>query len=758
MVNFRLLSRSSPCLPFGPSRNLSKGPRRAFLTLGRAPIKQLREQADQHPQDWDKQCQLLNAQLRQRDYPSVIKRCEDLALHRMDPACAELYLAALYETGQLQKAGQLLLHSRHDDQRGGSSSSSDRLGANDGENIVKDVELKSNYRRTNGDLGGSPTTPFYILNADGEWRWWRRLGRLLSVGLTVGCAYALYQLLGQRLLGGAGGTLSPRIHRVYQSDDADNNEDVADNVAADPAKAKADPKLAKRTLFRDVHGCDEAKQELQDVVDFLRDPTKFGRLGARLPRGVLLYGPPGTGKTMLARAVAGEAGVPFLYASASEFDQMIVGLGSLRIREMFDEARRRAPSIVFIDELDAVGSRRMALDPQHSRLSLNQLLVELDGFEGDMAATAGVVVIAATNMPDSLDRALLRPGRFDRHIAVPLPDMRGRRSILQHYLFGPFSPLTSSSSTSLLASSLSSSTSLSPSSSLLSSSPSSSLLSSSPSSSTSPSPSNSAPCPLVNVREADVDVLARGTPGFSGADLSKLVNQARMQAARDGSPQLTMHHLELARDDLILGSQRRLLMTEEDRKLTAVHESGHALVAHLRRPLAHPIHKATIVPRGQSLGMVAQLPDRDEVSATRAQLLAKLDVLMGGRVAEELVYGSDNVTTGAGSDFFQATRLARAMVTQYGMSERLGFAVVPDVDDPSPGNGNAMGTRGRSEYPVSESLRQLVDDEVRSLLDAARQRTTALLTQHLVRLRSLAAELLRRETMTRGEIEAVIDA
>lgn len=374
--------------------------------------------------------------------------------------------------------------------------------------------------------------------------------------------------------------------------------------------------------FDDVEGCDEAKDELKQVVEFLKNPLKFTKLGAKMPKGVLLVGPPGTGKTLLAKAVAGEADVPFIYASGSEFDEMFVGIGSMRIRQMFQSAKEQAPAIIFIDEIDAVGSKRNARDPQHSRMSLNQLLIELDGF----SESTGVVVIAATNFPETLDKALLRPGRFDKHVHVPLPDVTGRRKILNLFTKD-----------------------------------------------------------IKLAKDVDLGLVSRATPGFSGADLNKLINQAKIMASLDNSPSLQMSHLERSRDEMLMGAERKsFLMSLEDRKLTAFHEGGHALVA-LYTENATPLHKATIIPRGSALGLVSQVPEKDEYSATKQALIARMDVAMGGRVAEELLFGPERVTTGASSDFIQATRIARSMVTQFGMSEKIGPMVFSEDEIDSMG-------------------------------------------------------------------------
>ena len=359
--------------------------------------------------------------------------------------------------------------------------------------------------------------------------------------------------------------------------------------------------------FSDVCGVDEAKAELEEIVMYLKDPGRFTRLGGKLPKGCLLMGPPGTGKTLLARAIAGEAGVPFFYASGSEFEEMYVGVGARRVRDLFDAAKKRSPCIVFIDEIDAIGASRHLKEQQAMKMTLNQLLVEMDGFEQNQ----GVIVIGATNIADSLDPALLRPGRFDRHVAVPLPDIEGRKQILQlHASKVPLDP------------------------------------------------------------KADLTTLAKGTPGMSGADLSNLVNQAALKAALDGLESVTASALDYAKDKILMGAERKsAVLSEETIRMTAFHEGGHALVA-LHTPGADPVHKATVMPRGQALGMVQQLPEGDQTSFTKRQMLARMDVCMGGRVAEELVYGADEVTSGASSDIVQATRLARKHGHEVGLFRR----------------------------------------------------------------------------------------
>lgn len=424
--------------------------------------------------------------------------------------------------------------------------------------------------------------------------------------------------------------------------------------------------------FEDVMGVDEAKQELEEIVLYLKDPSRFTRLGGKLPKGLLLLGPPGTGKTLLARAIAGEAGVPFFYASGSEFEEMYVGVGARRVRDLFEAAKKRSPCIIFIDEIDAIGGARHLKDQQAMKMTLNQLLVELDGFEQNK----GVIIIGATNFPQSLDEALLRPGRFDKHVQVPLPDILGRKQILELYVKK-----------------------------------------------------------IPTDEDVDLEILARGTPGMSGAELSNLINEAALKASIDGLKAINMATFEWAKDKIMMGSERRsAVISKETATVTAYHEGGHALVA-LKTGGADPVYKATIMPRGQALGMVTQLPDGDQTSMSKKQILARLDVCMGGRVAEELIFGAENVTSGASSDIQQATRLARAMVTQWGMSETVGLVFhAKDGGEQSP------------------ETRAAIDREVKSILDASHVRAKELLLKHKGDLDVLAKALLEHETLTGPEI------
>jgi cell division protease FtsH len=453
------------------------------------------------------------------------------------------------------------------------------------------------------------------------------------------------------------------------------------------SRAKMLTEAHGRVTFEDVAGVDEAKQDLQEIVEFLRDPGKYQRLGGRIPRGVLLVGPPGTGKTLIARAVAGEANVPFFTISGSDFVEMFVGVGASRVRDMFEQAKKNAPCIIFIDEIDAVGRHRgagLGGGNDEREQTLNQLLVEMDGFE----ANEGVILIAATNRPDVLDPALLRPGRFDRQVVVPNPDVQGREQILKvHVRKVPLAP------------------------------------------------------------DINLKTIARGTPGFSGADLMNLVNEAALTAARRNKRMVTQAEFEEAKDKVMMGAERKsLVMTEEEKMLTAYHEGGHAIVG-LNVIATDPIHKATIIPRGRALGMVMQLPERDKLSMSLEQMTSRLAIMMGGRVAEELVFGKEKVTSGASSDIEQATRLARMMVTRWGLSEELGTVSYGENQDEV-----FLGMSVSRTQNASEATVQKIDTEIRRFVEEGYKQATRILTEKRADLETLAKGLLEFETLSGDEI------
>lgn len=457
------------------------------------------------------------------------------------------------------------------------------------------------------------------------------------------------------------------------------------------SKAKLMEKKGHIT-FKDVAGITEAKQDLTEIVDFLKDPGKFKRLGGKIPRGVLLVGSPGTGKTLLARAIAGEASAPFFSMSGSEFVEMFVGVGASRVRDLFEQGKKHAPCIIFIDEIDAVGRHRgigLGGGNDEREQTLNQLLVEMDGFEEN----DGVIIIAATNRPDVLDPALLRPGRFDRQVVVPLPDLNGREEILKVH---------------------------------------------------------SSKVPLGN--DVDLRVIARGTPGFSGADLSNLVNEGALLAARRGKVAVGMDELEDSKDKVMMGAERRSMMMSDDaKKLTAYHEAGHAIVG-VYSEGADPIHKATIMPRGRALGMVMHLPTQDRVSKTRQELEADLAVSAGGRIAEEMIFGKEHITTGASSDIQQATKVARKMVIDWGMSNKLGFLSYASDNSRE----SYLGSNSGINDALSDDIKRLIDEEVKNLVDTAYKRASKILKDHKDELHALANALLERETLTGEEINKVI--
>ena len=458
------------------------------------------------------------------------------------------------------------------------------------------------------------------------------------------------------------------------------------------SRARLLTEKTERVTFEDVAGIEEAKGELYEIVDFLKDPQKYQRLGGKIPRGCLLVGPPGTGKTLLARAIAGEAKVPFFTISGSDFVEMFVGVGASRVRDMFEQGKKSAPCIIFIDEIDAVGRHRgagLGGGNDEREQTLNQLLVEMDGFE----ANESVIIVAATNRPDVLDPALLRPGRFDRQIVVPNPDINGREKILEvHLRKVPRAP------------------------------------------------------------DVDARIVARGTPGFSGADLANIVNEAALLAARLGKKVVTMRDLEAAKDKVMMGVERKsMVMSEEEKKMTAYHEGGHALVS-LYEPASDPIHKATIIPRGRALGMVMRLPEADKISYLREKMYADLAVSMGGRVAEEIIFGHEKVSSGASSDIKYATSLSRAMVTEWGMSDKIG-PLFYGSDQQEVFLGYSMAQQGRS---MSDNLASVIDGEIKRIVDEAHSKAKKIITDHLDELHIIAKALLEYETLSGDEIKGLL--
>ena len=457
------------------------------------------------------------------------------------------------------------------------------------------------------------------------------------------------------------------------------------------SKAKMLDEKTGKITFKDVAGIDESKNELEEVIEFLKDPSKFQRLGGKIPKGVLLIGPPGCGKTLLARAVAGEAGVPFFSISGSDFVEMFVGVGASRVRDMFEQGKKNAPCIIFVDEIDAVGRHRgagLGGGNDEREQTLNQLLVEMDGFESN----EGVIIVAAINRPDVLDPALLRPGRFDRQVVVPNPDILGREKILKvHLRKVPLAP------------------------------------------------------------NVDSKIIARGTPGFSGADLANLVNEGALLAARRNKRFVTMQEMEDAKDKVLMGIERKsMVMKDEEKKLTAYHEAGHAIVA-IHSKESDPVHKATIIPRGRALGMVMRLPESDRISMSKIKLKADLAVAMGGRIAEEIIFGPSKVTTGASSDISMATNIARKMVTEWGMSDKLGPLAYGENEQEI-----FLGHSVTQKKNISESTAQEIDKEIRKIVDESYKKARSIIKKNINQLHKLAKGLLHYETLTGDEIKDVI--
>ncbi|XP_057950412.1 ATP-dependent zinc metalloprotease FTSH 11, chloroplastic/mitochondrial [Malania oleifera] len=610
-------------------------------------LERLIAEADASPKDAAKQSALL-VELNKHSPESVIKRFEQND-HVVDSRGVAEYLRALVVTNAIAEY-------LPDEDSGRPSSLPSLL-----------QELK---QRASGNMdehflnpGISERHPLHVVMvgpkvSNGSSRFVRELISTILFTVAVGLVWFMGAAALQKYIGSLGGIGTSGVGSSSSYSTKDLNKEVV-------------PEKNVKT-FKDVKGCDDAKQELEEVVEYLKNPGKFTRLGGKLPKGILLTGAPGTGKTLLAKAIAGEAGVPFFYRAGSEFEEMFVGVGARRVRSLFQAAKKKAPCIIFIDEIDAVGSTRKQWEG-HTKKTLHQLLVEMDGFEQN----EGIILMAATNLPDILDPALTRPGRFDRHIVVPNPDVRGRQEILELYLQDK---------------------------------------------------------PLAD--DVDAKAIARGTPGFNGADLANLVNVAAIKAAVEGADKLTAAQLEFAKDRILMGTERKtMFISDESKKLTAYHESGHAIVA-LNTDGAHPIHKATIMPRGSALGMVTQLPSSDETSVSKKQLLARLDVCMGGRVAEELIFGKDYITTGASSDLNTATELAQYMVSICGMSDAIGPVHV-------------------KERPGSD-MQSRIDAEVVKLLREAYDRVRALLKKHEKALHALANALLEYETLSAEEIKRIL--
>lgn len=562
-------------------------------------------------------------------YPQVVvKRYESPGVAR-DSACDELYVEALKQTGHAAKVPSGL------------------AGEHSGAGFTPSNAFSS--------LKGTSSDPVHVLVTETpastilKWLKWLIPMALATYVIAVGISFITDSA---SIIKGPGGI--------------DLGQSKLEAVRGEKSNVR----------FSDVLGVDEARDELQEIVDFLKDPSKFTGLGGKLPKGVLLTGPPGTGKTLLARAVAGEAGVPFFFMSGSEFDELYVGVGAKRVRELFGAARSKAPAIVFIDELDAIGGKRNPKDQAYSKQTLNQLLVDLDGFN----QSSGVIFIAATNFPEMLDKALTRPGRFDKIVNVELPDVRGRAAILEHHMRS-----------------------------------------------------------VEFDNHVNVMNLARGTPGFSGADLANLVNQAAVYASQTKARAVATRHFEWAKDKILLGAERKsMVMTQDTRLNTAFHEAGHAIMA-LYTPGATPLYKATILPRGSALGITFQLPELDKYDQTRSELLAILDVCMGGKVAEEMIRGPENVTSGCSSDLRSATNVAKAMVTAYGMSQKIGPVNLSEQ---------------WGEW--SADTRHLAEAEIRDLLLASEARTRDMLKNRHLELERLAQGLIEYETLDKEDIERVV--
>ncbi|CCD22297.1 i-AAA protease YME1 NDAI_0A01390 [Naumovozyma dairenensis CBS 421] len=557
--------------------------------------------------------------LLQSNYPQyVVSRFETPGI-ASSPECMELYMEALQRIGRHSEADAVRQTLLTASSAGAVNPSLASSGSNSNSS-----SYHSTFPSLYSPFYGSRKEPLHVIVSESTFtiisRWikWLVVFGLLTYGITEGFKY-----------------ITENTSLLKNSEVADKSVDVAKT----------------NVKFDDVQGCDEARAELEEIVDFLKDPTKYESLGGTLPKGVLLTGPPGTGKTLLARATAGEAGVDFFFMSGSEFDEVYVGVGAKRIRELFSQARARAPAIIFIDELDAIGGKRNPKDQAYAKQTLNQLLVELDGF----SQSTGIIIIGATNFPEALDKALTRPGRFDKVVNVDLPDVRGRADILKHHMKK-----------------------------------------------------------VTLASDVDPTLIARGTPGLSGAELSNLVNQAAVYACQQNAIAVDMSHLEWAKDKILMGAERKtMVLTDAARRATAFHEAGHAIMA-MYTTGATPLYKATILPRGRALGITFQLPEMDKVDTTKKECLATLDVCMGGKIAEELIYGKDNTTSGCGSDLKSATNTARAMITQYGMSDEVGPVNLAE-----------------NWETWSNSIRNVADKEVIEILKESEERTRKLLTKKI---------------------------
>ncbi|KAI9708003.1 MAG: ATP-dependent zinc metalloprotease FTSH 4, mitochondrial [Bogoriella megaspora] len=615
-------------------------------TTPRNLLAHLEQTANNNPQSATAQSAFYSALIRAH-MPEIVVERYQTGRYATNVSCDQMYIRALERTGQAEAANALNISQLAANQSGSKNLSDGQISA---------AAQAAVARARGGNIGtvrsgsGEKGSPLYVVVDE-------------SMGSTIFKWFKFILWFG----------LLTYLSLVAITLVVDATSMVKKIGGAQNAEAR--PEL-QNTRFSDVHGCDEAKDELQELVEFLKAPDKFSTLGGKLPKGVLLVGPPGTGKTLLARAVAGEAGVPFFYMSGSEFDEVYVGVGAKRVRELFNAAKAKAPAIVFIDELDAVGGKRNERDAAYSKQTLNQLLTDLDGFDQN----SGVIFLAATNFPQLLDKALTRPGRFDRRVVVPMPDVRGRIAILKHH--------------------------------------------------------------MRNVQvgtDVDASIVARNTPGFSGADLENVVNQAAVRASKNKAKKVHMIDFDWARDRILMGAERKsAVIQHKDKVATAYHEGGHALVA-LYNPHCDPLYKVTVMPRGQALGITSTLPELDRVSMSKNAFIAIIDHAMGGKVAEEIIYGPDEVTSGCSSDLQAATQVAYSMVTQYGMSDDLGNV---DLD---------------SYYSrLSSETKQKIETEVRGLIEDSHRRVNKLLTEKKNELEILAKALVEYETLSKEEVEKVL--